>query len=126
MSQDRLIAEAIRLGTANLKEWQEYGEKWKSRYDEIIETCRITGNQRDEALDRVESLEEGLNRIFHTTDCTTKQMEIIDELMSFPQNASTFPRGRNEPSQAGRSRNIERESTRDPIGRGGEGASFTP
>jgi hypothetical protein len=44
-----LIAEAIRIGTQNLKEWQEYGRKWKARYDEMIETCRITGQQRDDA-----------------------------------------------------------------------------
>jgi len=47
--QDMLIAEAIRLGTQNLKEWKEYGRKWKSRYDEMIETCRIAGEQRDNA-----------------------------------------------------------------------------
>jgi len=42
-------------------------------------------------------------------------------MKKLPQNASSFPRGRNVPSQTGRPRNSERESTRDPIGRGGEG-----
>jgi len=37
--QDKLLAEAIRLGTQNLKEWKTFGLLWKSRYDELIVSC---------------------------------------------------------------------------------------
>jgi len=78
---DDLVKMAERLGTTNLQRWKEFGRLWKSRYDEMIETCRIAGEQRDAAIKRVGELEEALNRIFHTTDCTTGQMAIIDEVL---------------------------------------------
>ena len=79
---DDLVKMAERLGTTDLQRWKEFGKLWRSRYDEMVETCRIAGEHRDAAIKRVEELEEALNRVFHTTDCTTGQMAIIDEVLS--------------------------------------------
>ena len=47
----------------------------------LLRRLRITLDEYAGMKKRIEDAHEALNRIYHTTDCTTMQMEIIREVM---------------------------------------------
>lgn len=63
----------LRVAIQTLKEWQEYGRKWKSRYDEMIETCRICGEQRDELRRLLELAQDEIVKANDSKQPTTER-----------------------------------------------------
>jgi hypothetical protein len=71
----------------NLWEWGEYFRE--NQHGATLTILRARKMISDQSS-RIEALEEVLNRLFHYTDCTSGQMEIIEEVS--PQNVEVRDR----------------------------------